>query len=351
MQTGVYPAEFGHEASQVNVVSKSGTNTYHGSMYDFIRNNTADANPYFFPYNAAPAAVLPFKWNNYGFELDGPIRIPKVYNGRDKFFFMVDDEWRKIRQTGQGNATVPSTAIAGGNFQGFTDKNGAPVTIYDPATGDANGLGKTAFLNNIIPPGRIAPQSTALLNYLGRSSGPIYNTAGVLQQNYGYTTSQPQNRQSLTVRGDYYQSQRSQDAFRYSSGNEDIISTGLLGAGSKIFTQYYQYMGSNTFTITPYIVNEARFGYSHFFNSLGLLSAYTTDVVDGLGIPNLSGGASINVGHSRVSFQAGPTGTTANLWTIGGSRRGWPLRRDRSHMADRRQRLLGEGQTCVAVRI
>ncbi len=97
VQTGVYPAEFGHEATQVNVVSKSGTNTYHGSMYDFIRNNTADANPYWFPYNAAPAKVYPFKWNDYGFELDGAIRIPKLYNGRDKFFFMVDDEWRKIR--------------------------------------------------------------------------------------------------------------------------------------------------------------------------------------------------------------------------------------------------------------
>src|ERR1035437_4802490 len=99
VQTGVYSAEFGHEASQVNVVSKSGTNTYHGSMYDFIRNNTADANPYFFPYNAAPLKVYPYKWNDYGFELDGPIRIPKLYNGRDKFFFMIDDEWRKVRST------------------------------------------------------------------------------------------------------------------------------------------------------------------------------------------------------------------------------------------------------------
>ena len=63
------PAEFGHEATQVNVVSKSGTNTYHGSMYDFIRNNTADANPYWFPYNATPLKVYPFKWNDYGFEL------------------------------------------------------------------------------------------------------------------------------------------------------------------------------------------------------------------------------------------------------------------------------------------
>ena len=144
VQTGVYSAEFGHEASQVNVVSKSGTNTYHGSMYDFIRNNIADATPYFFPYNVAPPPVFPYKWNDYGFELDGAIRIPKLYDGRDKFFFMVDDEWRKIRSTNQGQAVVPTPAEAGGNFQGFTTAASGAVTIYDPATGDANGLGKTA---------------------------------------------------------------------------------------------------------------------------------------------------------------------------------------------------------------
>ena len=61
VQTGVYSAEFGHEASQMNVVSKSGTNTYHGALYDFIRNNLVDANPYFFPYNATPAERLPLQ--------------------------------------------------------------------------------------------------------------------------------------------------------------------------------------------------------------------------------------------------------------------------------------------------
>ena len=64
---------------------------------------------------------------------------------------MVDDEWRKIRSTNQGQAVVPTAAEAGGNFQGFTTAAGAPVIIYDPATGDANGLGKTPFPNNTIP--------------------------------------------------------------------------------------------------------------------------------------------------------------------------------------------------------
>jgi len=315
VQTGVYPAEFGHEATQVNVVSKSGTNAYHGSMYDFIRNNTADAYPtYYWPYNTQPRAKLnPYKWNDYGFELDGAIRIPKIYDGRNKFFFMVDDEWRKIRTIGQGFATVPSPAIAGGDFGGFTTAAGAAVTIYDPATGDANGLGKTPFPNNKIPPGRIASQSTALLKYLGTSTQPFYS-GGKVTTNYTYATKAPQNRQGLTVRGDYIQSQKSQYAFRYSSGNEDITSTGLLGAGSKIITNYYQYMGSNTWTFTPTIVNEARFGYSHFFNSLGLLSAYTNDVVDAVGIPNLKGGAPSTWGIPDLSFSSGPTGTTPAIW-------------------------------------
>jgi len=317
VQTGVYPAEFGHEATQVNVVSKSGTNTYHGSMYDFIRNNIADANPYWFPYNAAPAKVYPYKWNDYGFELDGAIRIPKLYDGRDKFFFMVDDEWRKIRTIGQGSATVPSPAIASGDFSAFTTAAGVPVTIYNPATADANGLNKAQFSCsgklNVICPNRIATQSTALLKYLGTSTQPYYANGKVVA-NYAYSTTAPQNRQGLAVRGDYIQSQRSQYAFRYSSGNENILSTGLLGAGSKIVTNYYQYMGSNTWTFSPTIVNEARFGYSHFFNSLGLLSAYTNDVVDAVGIPNLKGGLPSTWGIPDLSFSSGPTGTTPAIW-------------------------------------
>src|SRR5665213_71962 len=87
VQTGVYSAEFGHEASQINVMTKSGTNTFHGAAYEYIRNNYVEAQPYFFPERVAPGThqtVTPFKYNDFGFELDGPVRIPKLYNGKDK---------------------------------------------------------------------------------------------------------------------------------------------------------------------------------------------------------------------------------------------------------------------------
>ena len=328
VQTGVYSAEYGHEASQINVMSKSGTNSYHGSMYEFIRNNYVDAQPYWFIQRHAAGStqvITPFKYNDFGFELDGPVRIPKIINGHDKLFFMVDDEWYRSRASNpNATATVPTPQMAAGNFQGYSynweDTSGAihtqPVTIYDPTT-------SLPFANNTIPGGRIASQSTALLNYLGTAAGggsgqnqyqwncptkaPTSNTNCSVVPNYHFSTTNPSNRYSFTVRGDYSMSQKSQFAFRFSKGDENTLSTGLLGAGSKLITQYKQYMGSNTYTFSPSLVNEARFGYSRFFNSQALLSAYTNDVVDKIGIPGLSGGDPSTWGIPAMSFNNGPS--------------------------------------------
>jgi hypothetical protein len=234
---------------------------------------------------------------------------------------MIDDEWRKVRSVGQGNATVPTPTMAGGNFQGFTRADGTPVIIYDPATGDANGFGKTPFPNNTIPAARIAPQSTAYMKYVGTSADPFY-VNGKVANNYHYSTMRPENYQSLTIRGDYYQSAKSQYAFRYSSGSENILSTGRLGAGSKIITNYYQYMGSNTWTISPYIVNEARFGYSHFFNSTGLLAANVNNAVDAIGVPGVKGGDPVTWGIPDMTYNSGPAGTTPSIWTLSGDQGG-----------------------------
>lgn len=326
VQTGVYSAEYGHEASQVNVVSKSGTNTYHGSLYEFIRNNYVDAVPYHMPFNPPPT-VNPFKWNDYGFELDGPIRIPKIYNGKNKFFFMVDDEWRRIRSSNPTNSIVaPTAAMQNGDFSNYVDATGKQIPIYDPATGDSKGLGRKQFqcngVLNVICPSRLDPVSQRFLAYYGVGSAILYGPNGSPLSNYIFSTIAPQNRQSFTLRADYYQSQKMQFAFRYSSGNEDIVSTGLKGAGSKIVTNYYQYMGSNTWTATPHIVNEARFGYSHFYNSSGLLSAFTNDVVDAIKVPGLSGGDPSTWGVPSMSFGTGPAGTTKSIWSNFGDQGG-----------------------------
>ena len=332
VQTGVYSAEFGHEASQINVVSKSGTNTFHGAGYDFIRNNYVEAQPYWFPERNAPGTqqtITPFKYNDFGGEVDGPIRIPKVYNGKDKFFFMVDTEWYRTRSSNpNATATVPTAAQAAGNFQNdfyqYEDAGGVvhnqPVIIYDPLT-------HAPFPNNMIPSNRVATQSTALLQYLGTfATAPTFlcskaNSNCSPIANYHYTTLNNSNRYSITTRGDYNMSQKSQISFRYTSGSENTLGVGLLGAGSKLITNYHQYMGSNTYTFSPSLVNEARFGYSYLYNSLAPLQAFTKDVVDAIGIPGLPGGPAAQWGIPSMGFANAPgtvglgTGTTPSRWS------------------------------------
>ncbi len=160
VQTGIYPAEFGHQATQINVVTKSGGNSYHGALFDFVRNDKFDAVPYSF--GTLHPNKSPFKWNDYGFELDGPVRIPKIFNGRNRLFFMANDEWKTQRSDSQANYTLPTAAEEAGNFSALS------ATIYDPTTGGATGASKTPFAGNMIPTNRLDPISLKFLELLRR---------------------------------------------------------------------------------------------------------------------------------------------------------------------------------------
>ena len=288
VQTGVYPAEFGHEATQINVLTKSGGNEYHGALFEFVRNDKFDAVPYAFTANHPFKS--PFKWNDYGFEIDGPVRIPKVFNGKNRLFFMANDEWKQQRQNTQGIYSVPTASMFTGDMSGL-----GSTIIYDPNSG-AGGATKTPFAGNVIPSSRLDPISQKFLKY--------YNSAILpgLSQNYTQLNSSPNNRDGFTLRMDWVESSKSQWTGRYSWGDENQSSTGLSITGSKIVTNYEQYLGSNTRTITPTLVNEARYGYSRFYNSTGTYSAFTTDSVAALGVPGLQSGAPVTWGIPAISF-------------------------------------------------
>ncbi len=287
VQTGVYPAEFGHQSTQINVLTKSGGNAFHGALFEFVRNDKFDAVPYSF--TSAHAANSPFKWNDYGFEVDGPVYIPKLYNGRNRLFFMANDEWKAQRQNFQGVYSVPTPAMFGGDFSALG------ATIYDPATG-ANGATKTPFPNNVIPSNRIDPISRKLLNYYVPSNLP-----GV-SRNYTQSNSAPNNRDLFTLRMDFVESAKSQWSGRYSWGDENQSSTGISITGSKTVANYEQYLGANTRALSPSLVNEARFGYTRLSNSVGTYSAFNADTVSALGIPNLQAGDPVTWGVPAVSF-------------------------------------------------
>ncbi len=127
IQSGVYPAEFGRELGQVNVSTVPGTNNYHGVLYEFLRNNITDAKQYAFTAN--PAATQPFKWNQYGFTLGGPLSIPKLFNAKDKLFFMTNYEGFRVRQQVESLYNVPTLAMRSGDFSSLLAQGNQ---LYDP---------------------------------------------------------------------------------------------------------------------------------------------------------------------------------------------------------------------------
>ena len=113
VETGTYSAEFGHNTTQMNVVTKSGTNDYHGSAFEFLRNTDLDAKNYFQQPNT-PISIL--KRNQFGFVLGGPVRIPGVFNGHDKLFFLFNYEGQRQNQQNLMYGTTPLPAVLHGRF-------------------------------------------------------------------------------------------------------------------------------------------------------------------------------------------------------------------------------------------
>jgi Carboxypeptidase regulatory-like domain/TonB dependent receptor len=112
---GVYSAEFGRSAAgQVNVVTRSGTNTLHGTAYEFLRNDILQANNYF--NNLSHTARPPLRYNDYGYAIGGPVYIPKVYDGRNKTFFFFSQEFRRVITYSPVTLYVPTAAERAGTF-------------------------------------------------------------------------------------------------------------------------------------------------------------------------------------------------------------------------------------------
>jgi len=154
VQQSPYSAEFNRGGAFFNATTKSGTNQYHGGVFEFIRNDKLDARNYF----ALTRQIL--KRNQFGGDLGGPLTIPHLYKGRDRTFFFLDYEGQRLRQGLVFNDIVASQAKRDGNFTG-----GAP--IYDPlTTRTVNGkVIRDQFPGNIIPSSRLSPQAQAIQNY------------------------------------------------------------------------------------------------------------------------------------------------------------------------------------------
>src|SRR5581483_2142857 len=296
VQTGIYPAEFGRQSTQINVSTKPGGNQYHGTAFYFLRNDKLDAKNYAF--TAARPPKDPFKWNQFGFTLGGPVSVPKLFNGKDRLFFMTNYEWFRQRRQVQAVFSLPSSAMREGDF---SERPQNTQGIFDPATRVNSGGTVTAqmFPGNVIPKSRISPISQKLLEFY-----PAPNLVNPqLRSNFVEAQGQPVNRDQFVSRFDFVESSKSQWFGRYSWGDENQLTEALRLNGAKIITNFNQYVASNTRVLSPAIVTETRFGYTQFYNTTGPELAFSRNVVGELNIPGLSAGLPVQWGIPNVSFQ------------------------------------------------
>lgn len=165
-------AAYGHSGGgTVNVVMKSGTNSLHGSLYEFNQVSRLAATPFF--TNRAGLRKAVTRYNQYGGSIGGPIWLPKLYDGRNRLFFFFVYEGIKDSIPLPTTGTVPTPAQRNGDFSALLAQNSS-FAIYDPATGVAEGarVRRTVFPGNLIPASRISPVARNYMNFFPLPNQP-----------------------------------------------------------------------------------------------------------------------------------------------------------------------------------
>ncbi len=268
VQTNSYSAEFGRSGSGIiNLIYKSGTNQYHGSAFEFLRNSDLDSNNFF--SNLNHVALANFKRNQFGGSLGGPIEIPKLYHGRDKTFFFFGYEGLRQGAASNSTATVPTALQRAGNFSQTFNAAGQQVAIYDPATTAPSGSGyiRQPFPGNIIPASRINPVSANIVNFYPLPNLPGAANTGL--NNYYSAGTAVINSDTIDAKVDENVSDRNRFFVRYSSRNLNSPDTPVFPAairvaqgGSNVSQISHSAAVDETFTQSPAFLWEFRYGFA-----------------------------------------------------------------------------------------
>jgi hypothetical protein len=271
VETNAIKAEFGQTSGGVvNVVTKSGTNNPHGSLYEFVRNDAMDArNAFATQVSSTTGRIKPvLRYNQYGGTLGGPVYLPKLYNGKNRTFFFAGYEQWRFRNSQIRWANVPTAVQRAGDFSNTRDALGNLIPIYDPDTTRANPAGsgfvRDLLPGNLVPKGRMDPLSLRVLEFM-----PLPNATPINQftnQNNFYSLAvQPSNQGITNIRVDHRFSERDSAFFRYSGTRNTRWGQGYgLGpADPDIFARYDQRDNHNwilteTHIFSPNIINEFK---------------------------------------------------------------------------------------------
>ena len=270
VQTNSMEAEYGGSGGGiVNIVTKSGTNQYHGAGFDFLRNSIMDSNGFFSNRSGIPLAS--FKRNQFGAAFGGPVSIPKLYNGKNKTFLFVS--WEDLKQLGAipFTTSVPTAAERVGDFSQYFTAQGAPITIYDPSTttlGPSGTYTRTPFPGNMIPTSQINPIAKNIMALFPQptNNGLAFTNAS----NFNKTYTQSLNDNRVDARLDQNIGNKQRLFFAYAIDERTLQNPNVYGTvGDPVRFKYPtdpdSYRAGYLYSITPLWVAEVRYAFNDIF--------------------------------------------------------------------------------------
>ncbi len=272
VQSSNLSAEWGRfGGGVVNVSTKSGSNQVHGTMFEFLRNSAMDANEFF--NKRAGGGKPPFRMNQYGLAVGGPVRLGKLYDGRNKTFFFADFQGTRYRRGDTFLTSVPTALQRAGDFSQTFTPAGALIAIFDPASTVIQGgrSVRTPFPGNAIPANRQDPISRNLVAFY-----PNANTAGnpVTQtNNYFSNASRTIDQANYSFRGDQNIGSNHRlfgrfAAMRSTLGQPDVfgnIASSGVGANGKLYLNNANGVLDSTSTLSPTAILTVRYGFARFY--------------------------------------------------------------------------------------
>jgi hypothetical protein len=321
ISTSSFDAEQGMAGgAAVTVVTKSGTNQFKGSAFEFYNGDKLNAKPAYFSAGAAPPK-LPLKANTFGGTVGGPI-------ARSRMFFFSSYEGYKREHSLFTFFNVPDERLRAGDFSQALNTNGSLQQIYNPFTGGADGVGRAQFANNVIPANMIDPIALKIMQLY-----PLPNQQGIgaggLTQNYRREETRTVDRKNFDVKLNFNRSSAHQIWTKFSMMDavvDDLTNylgppTGADGDGG--FTKVWQATAGQTWTLSPTMLMDMTFGFGRQDQDvLGPDFQSGNYGLDVLGIPGTNDqrtGDARYAGYPR--FQTG--------FSDAGNRDGWnPIYRD-----------------------
>ncbi len=294
VESGTLDASYGYTAGGViNMVSRSGTNRFHGGLYEYIRNDALDAKNYFTP---AGQKAPEFRYNQFGGYLGGPIKHDKA------FFFSNYEEYRYIKGV-PAYITVPTPQERQGDFSDLYTSSGSPILLYDPATTAPNPSGsgqiRQPLLNNNVA-SEIDPVALAYQNALYPLPNTTPSNAFTHSNNYVSNVRTIDTMRQAMARVDYHLSQQNSLFARYwyyqfLTNNPDALSEPFWRTDNM---KNQNLVLGDILVLSPRLINDFHLGGSlnlFGFSSLGEDHGWTTklgmpDSVPSIGFPSMSSG-------------------------------------------------------------